>query len=332
MNQEPATRVAPGPALDIRARAAEFLVARKEHQKWADQDEEGFQAWLEESMAHRIAFWRLESVWTRADRLHALRPLQAPGNPIDPHPRRKTKLIAVAAAVFAGVIGVGTSTGLWLAQTHSTTYATPVGGREIIRLADGSSIELNTNTTIRTAFNAQRRFVELVRGEALFKIKHDAARPFVLLAANHRVIDLGTRFTAREDGGRLKVVLIEGSARLESNDGSGNEGKASILMPGDEAVATARDISITRKSVHQLDTELGWQRGVLIFQHATLVDVAKEYNRYNDRKIVIADAKTGARVISVTLPTNDVAGFARMARNFLGLQVQERNSEIVISR
>ena len=199
-------------------------------------------------------------------------------------------------------------------------------------LADGSSIELNTNTAIQTAFTAQRRVVELIRGEALFKVKHDAARPFVLLAANHRVIDLGTQFLAREDGARLKVVVIEGSARLELKAGEGNEGKSAILTPGDEAVATARDMLITRRSVRQLDNELGWRRGVLIFQHATLVDVAKEYNRYNNRKIVVADAKARSRVISVTLPTNDVAGFARMARNFLGLHVEENDSEIVISR
>jgi transmembrane sensor len=332
MNNEPATQAAPSPALDIQARAAEFLIARRDHKMWAEKDEEAFQAWLSESMAHRIAFWRLESVWARADRLNALRPLQQLGHPIDPRPQRKTTLIAMAAAVLVGVIGIGASTGLWLSQTRVAAYATPVGGREIIRLADGSSIELNTNTAIQTAFTAQRRVVELIRCEALFKVKHDAARPFVLLAANHRVIDLGTQFLAREDGARLKVVVIEGSARLESKAGEGNEGKSAILTPGDEAVATARDMLITRRSVRQLDNELGWRRGVLIFQHATLVDVAKEYNRYNNRKIVVADAKARSRVISVTLPTNDVAGFARMARNFLGLHVEENDSEIVISR
>ena len=103
------------------------------------------------------------------------------------------------------------------------------------------------------------------------------------------------------------------------------------LKPGDEAVATARDLTITRKSDKQLESELGWQRGVLVFQRATLVDVAREYNRYNSRKIVIADSKAGARLITATLPTNDVASFARMARNFLGLHVEEREGEIVIS-
>ena len=49
MNNEPATQAAPSPALDIQARAAEFLIARRDHKMWAEKDEEAFQAWLSES-------------------------------------------------------------------------------------------------------------------------------------------------------------------------------------------------------------------------------------------------------------------------------------------
>ena len=319
--------VAPSPALDVQARAADFLVARRDRKAWSDKDEEVLQAWLSGSMAHRIAFWRLESVWDRADRLNALRPLAQPGKPATPATQRKTTLFIAAAAAVIGVIAIGTSTSLWLSQPGATTYATPVGGRQTIPLEDGSSIELNTNTVLRTKFAKDRRVVELVRGEALFDVKHDASRPFVVLAANHRVVDLGTKFLVREDGASLKVALIEGSARLEAKDTT----KSAVLLPGDEALATARGLSVTRKSSDEMERELGWQRGVLVFQRTTLVEVANEYNRYNHRKIVIGDAKAGARVITATLPTHDVEGFARMARNFLGLSVSERETEIVIS-
>ncbi len=327
MSKEAIDTVAPSPALDVQARAADFLVARRDRQAWSDGHEEALQTWLSESMAHRIAFWRLESVWDRADRLNALSSLAQPGKPAVPAARRKTPLIGMVAAAVIGVIAIGTSTSLWLSQPHTTTYETPVGGRQTVPLADGSSIELNTNTILRTKFTKDRRVVELVRGEALFDVKHDAARPFVVLAANHRVVDLGTKFLVREDGASLRVALIEGSARLEAR----GTAKSAVLLPGDEAHATARSLFVTRKSSNEMARELGWQRGVLVFQRTTLVEVANEYNRYNHRKIVIGDAKAGARVITATLPTHDVEGFARMARNFLGLRVSEREAEIVIS-
>lgn len=321
---------APGPALEIQSQAAEFLVARRNGRSWSEFDEQSLNAWLAQSMAHRIAFWRLESVWNRADRLNALRPMAPAKTAVAANPRKRIAPFAFAAAVVAGIAALGLSTNLLWNQPRVTSYSTPIGGRETIRLADGTTIELNTNTVVRTALTEKRRTVELVRGEAFFQVRHDERRPFVLLAANHRVIDLGTKFLAREDGTRLKVVLIEGSAKVETGISTDNA-KSALLKPGDEAVATARDLTITRKSDKQLESELGWQRGVLVFQRATLVDVAREYNRYNSRKIIIADTKAGARLITATLPTNDVTGFARMAKNFLGLHVEEREGEIVIS-
>lgn len=320
----------PQPASDIQTRAAEFLVARSDRNHWSAADEAELDAWLAQSLAHQTAFWRLESIWGRADRLNALRPLTSRNTPALRPRRRRSLFLGLAAAVVA-VAAIGGSASLLMSNTRTVTYTTPVGGRKIITLADGSSVELNTDTSLRAVIDAKQRTMELVRGEALFNIKHDAAHPFVLVAANHRVIDLGTRFVVREDGARVKVALLEGSARVETGSAGAGIGSA-LLKPGDEAVATAQGVSVTRKSPHKLNSELGWRRGVLVFQHATLVEVANEYNRYNTRKIVIGDAGAGARIITATLPTNDVAGFARMARNFLGLHVEDRGSEIVISR
>jgi transmembrane sensor len=320
-------------ALEIQAQAADLLVARRDKKCWTEDDEKTLQAWLATSMAHRVAFWRLESIWDRADRLNALRPLSSSmGNPAAKPTRRGMTLLAIAVA--AGIVAVAMTpfAGSVIGQRQPKTYATAVGGRETIRLADGSSIELNTNTVIRTAISPGQRKVELLRGEAVFQIKHNNASPFVLLASGHRVVDLGTKFLVREDGARLKVVVLEGSARLESRRPLKGEPKSAVLVPGDEAVATVRSLSVMHKSDRQLDAELGWQRGVLVFEHATLAEVAREYNRYNARKIVLGDTTAAARVITVTLPVNDVVGFARMARNFLGLHVDERQNRIVITQ
>lgn len=333
MNSEMGDVVAPGAALDIQARAADYLVARRDRQSWTADDERHLNVWLSDSMAHRIAYWRLESVWYRADRLNALRSLSPSATkPVSNRSRRGGALFAVAAAFVVGLVAVTPFVRTLIAPSSEKTYATAIGGRETIRLADGSTIELNTNTIIRTAITPGTRKVELVRGEALFQVKHNASWPFVLLASGHRVVDLGTKFLAREDGARLKVVLIEGSARVESKAAPDRKSNAAILVPGDEAVATTRGLSVTHKSDRELNIELGWQHGVLVFEHATLAQVAREYNRYNVQKIVIGDTKAAARVITVTLPTNDVTGFARMARNFLGLHVDERQSGIVITQ
>lgn len=319
---------APAPALDVDAQAADFLIRRTDVAHWTANDELELEAWLSQSLAHKTAYWRLESVWNRAYRLNALK-IQSPQHSFAPPPRR-TLLFGIAAAVVT-VVALGTSAGFLLLPGSPKTYATPVGGRELIKLSDGSHIELNTNTALRTDFSDGQRRVELIKGEALFQIKHDVAHPFVVTVAGHQVTDLGTTFVVRKDALRLSVALLEGSARLTSA-GSAKPAKPVILTPGEEAVATAHDVSITRRPIEDLKTELSWRRGVLVFHHATLLDVAQEYNRYNQQKIVIADSVAGSRVINATLPATDVGAFARMAQNFLGLNVEYRDDEVVISR
>jgi transmembrane sensor len=77
---------------------------------------------------------------------------------------------------------------------------------------------------------------------------------------------------------------------------------------------------------------LGWRRGMLVFDHTTLADMAGEYNRYNREKIVIADATTARLTISGTLPTNDIDAFTRVARKFFNLRVEKLGNEVVVSR
>jgi transmembrane sensor len=319
-----------GGAQDIDAQAMDFLINR-DLDEWLDADQAALENWLRESLAHRTAYWRLEAVWQRSNRLSALRPQVQQNDRALSRPRRRQIFLTAAVAFLA--IGIASfATKHLFSVPRATTYATRVGEHRNIVLADGSRIELNTDTVLRATVDAQHRSVELLRGEALFQVRHDPAHPFVVFAAENRITDLGTKFLIREERGGVKVALIEGRARLESIDAQTSMKRIAILTVGDEAMATARKLSVTRKALEELQSELGWQRGVLVFHRASLVDVANEFNRYNRRKIVIADSGAAMRIISATLPANDAGAFARMAQNFLGLHVDQSDSEIVISR
>jgi transmembrane sensor len=207
------------------------------------------------------------------------------------------------------------------------TYSTALGARKTIMLADGSSIELNTDTVLRMTIGAAARTASLDKGEAYFQIKHNVVHPFVVMAGNHRVTDLGTKFVIRNDADELKVTLLEGRVRFDAH-----ARHPILLTPGDELVATATSVSTMRKSAEQLSNELGWKRGLLIFQNTPLAEAAAEFNRYNSRKLIVADAAVGRRTIGASFPSDNVELFAQMARDVLRLHVEDRGDEIVISR
>lgn len=237
----------------------------------------------------------------------------------------KPFLLRVAAVLV--VAGLGTGAAWYAIQPKETVYSTPVGVHETITLADGSQIELNTDSAVRTNANDGHRLVLLDRGEAFFKVTHDSAHPFVVLAEGHRITDLGTKFSVREKPGRIEVSVLEGSARLDSASM-----QSATLKPGDIALATARSLVVTKRPEREIANALAWRRGMLVFSQTPLTDVASELNRYNSRKLVIADGSAAKAKIGGTFPTNGIEEVAAAARILFGLQVEDRGDEVVISR
>jgi transmembrane sensor len=310
-------------AADVRSRAAAWLIKRRDHEDWSENDQIQLDSWLAESPSHKIAYLRVDAAWQRADRLSALR------RPPSGSGRVSSVLKFVAAGIaVAAVLGAVVVTKL---DTSSTTaYVTGVGGHETLTLGDGSQIELNTDTSLRVTNEAARRTVWLDKGEAYFQIAHNTVRPFVVIAGDHRITDLGTQFLVRRDENSLRVALLQGRAQF---DGENTHGKQqAVLSPGDVVIATANSLSISQQPMQDLKAALGWRHGLIVFHHATLVDAANEYNRYNLRKIVIADPSIAQLNINGSLPANDVSAFARSVRTFFNLHVEEHQDEVVISR
>ncbi len=308
----------------LEAEAAHWL-QRRHFWAWSEADQSELDTWLAQSAAHRVAYWRLKAGFERSSRLTALDAGASFGRPSLPAQTSRFRFfMGLAAASLALVAILGVSTLPLAPQTEGQLYETQVGGRQTIVLTDGSKIDLNTGTAVRV----KGRSAQVLRGEAFFQITHDEARPFVVTADNHRIIDLGTKFSVRTGKAGLEVALIEGRARIEAPHTSA---RSAVLNPGDVALATATKISVSRKSQQDLSGELGWRRGVLVFHNTRLEAAAAEFNRYNRRKLIIADSAAARLTIGATFPTDDIEAFARTAKNVFGLRVENRGDDIVIS-
>lgn len=319
-----------GGAAAIEERAAEWLQRRRYWKDWSAQDQAALEAWLAESMTHAVAFWRLESVLDRAERLSVLRP-QKFQRPFGIARKRPSRMALRVAAVLSLISAVGIAMVYPTLQPRGQAYATSLGGHTTIKLTDGSSIELNTSTLIHADVRAGRRYVSIEKGEAYFDIVHDAKHPFIVEVAGHRITDLGTKFSVREETGRIEVTLLEGRASIASAR-PGVQAHSAVLTPGDVAVATADTISIEQKSKPTLAKELSWRRGFLVFDGAPLAAVAAELNRYNREKLVIAGDDVKRLTIDASVPTDDIHAFTRVARDVFGLHVRDQGNEVVISR
>jgi transmembrane sensor len=67
-------------AAETEEAAARWLL-RQEEAGWSEQDRVQLEAWLNAAPEHRVAYWRLEYGWRRADRIADLADLAEPQSP-----------------------------------------------------------------------------------------------------------------------------------------------------------------------------------------------------------------------------------------------------------
>lgn len=316
----------------IEDQALDWLI-RRDAPDWSGEEEADFEAWLEESMAHKAAFWRADHGWRQADRIRSL------GSDTfepeaEPEPRRRWLPAAIAASLVAlvavgGVAVIPQLGGEPATQVQQARFDTPIGGRKVVPLEDGSKVELNTQTVVRTAMSKRKREVWLEAGEAFFDVAHRDGEPFVVHAGRKTITVLGTKFSVRRDGDRVSVNVLEG--RVQVDDEVVEGARAEIIGAGDTAMSHGNSTLITRKAEERVENALAWRDGMLSFDQAPLTEVAAEFNRYNRTRLVVTDQAAAQIPIGGSFEASSVDSFVRLLRDAYGLRIERNGTSVKIS-
>ena len=278
-------------------------------------------AWLAADPRHEGALLRAQAAWATLvpDPLPAERPLS---------PDRRRWLAAGARAAGLAAVAAG-GAALWLWPAPDDALATLRGEQRRARLADGSTMLLNTDSRSRVAYTPERRRVTLDQGEAWFEVARDRARPFVVEAGAVRVEAVGTAFAVRRTAGRAEVAVTEGRVRIWS---VADPARFLFLDAGTRAsVAEAEGASDAVVQSGGVADALAWRRGEIVLDGRTLGDAAAEFNRYNDRRLAVESALADRRIVG-WFRTRDVEGFARSAAAMTGARIEQDAEEIRIVR
>lgn len=215
--------------------------------------------------------------------------------------------VAVAGAVCLAVGGI-----VW--QQGRGVYETELGQSRVIALADGSEVTLDTGTRLQVRMERGVRRIRLDRGQALFSVAHDPARPFVVQAGDTSVVAVGTVFDVQRKGGEVDVTLVSGVVDVAL--------KASPARKTRMAAGNQARVSTAGVTTRAVDTraETGWVRGRLIFEDTPLAEAVGEINRYLPQKIVIGDPALGAVPVNGLFRTGDRDAFVAAASDALDLQ------------
>ena len=237
--------------------------------------------------------------------------------------------VAAVAFLLTGSLALGWR--YYSPTVQPVSYSTAVGDMESMSLADGSEAQLSSDSRILVALSRHERHVDLQQGEAYFHAAKDPARPFVVSANGRRVVAVGTRFSVRRDHGGLRVVVTEGLVRLESVAGPDGRRQPSTLLPaGSIALADHAGILVRSGTLQEAEQYLSWREGFLAFHDTPLATAAAEFNRYNTRKIVIADPEVGAMRIGGNFRWSNTEVFVRLLEQGFPVRAERDGDAIVL--
>ena len=264
-------------------------------------------------------------------------------------------------AASVALLGVLAAWGLW-SKLSVPEYATTTGEQRSLEFTDGSTVELNSRSRIRVRYSEGERAVDLLEGQALFHVAKDPRRPFIVNADGTRVRAVGTRFDVyrKHDGtvvtvveGRVAVRTDLGAASAEESQPTATAGAGSAALqdgvgvpsPSDAAglsrgpilLSAGEQLVVTQKEAQKashpnIASATAWTQREIVFESATLSDVAEEFNRYNRRQLIIEDPELYGFHISGVFSSTDPDSLIRFLRERPGVRVTVTGSEIRIAK
>ena len=188
----------------------------------------------------------------------------------------------VAAASVALLLVVSTT--YWLTRVSLKSdngvlveQYIPDGEMRQVILPDSSRVFVNSGTVLfyPTAFKGDTRTVYLV-GEAVFDVKKDSSKPFIVRSAGTAVTALGTKFNVSAYPEETEVVatLIQGKVRVDC----GETGNSYVLHPGQQVVYNRETYGSVVKDA-DLEEVIAWQRGHTIFRGCTMEEILRTLER-----------------------------------------------------
>jgi transmembrane sensor len=321
---KPPDPLKPSGSNDITAAAVEWLLEKQDGFTAGRRAQ--FQAWCEADPRHALAITKAERMAEILGELPGMKDALSDRFGDDATEERglaRTRLwrpvmasIAAAAAIALVVFAIR---GRPAPEEKSPAvgYVSNADRPQQVVLGDGSFVDLNSHTTIRTQMLARERRVALQDGEAHFAVAHDVSRPFIVEAAGISVRAVGTAFNIRVTDQRVEVLVLEGKVEISENRAAaaGSPTEHSQLGVADRAIfsrtRSESPLRVEKADEHELLDALAWHSRVTIISSRPLREIVELFNHRNSLRLVIADSELAERNLGGSFALDQPKTFVR---------------------
>ncbi|WP_257215021.1 FecR domain-containing protein [Sphingomonas sp. R-74633] len=307
-------------------------IARLDRGPLSEEENQAFEAWLRGDPRRRGALLRADAVAMLSESAQALGPQFDPRQfAAGEKPRgvSRRKLIAVigTGGTIAALAGLGFS-------LPAAAITTGLGEVRLVTLDDGSTVMLNTQTSVKVHYGASERRVELLYGEAFFTILQDARRPFFVEVTGARLRASQANFRVRKLAGKpIDVLVDQGDLELRAA-----RLPAPLAIPASSRVILPPNLGPAALPATQpiapdlVSRELAWREGKIAFEGEPLDQAAAAFARYSRTRIEIRDAELAREPVAGLFSASDPVGFSRAVARLFDAEIEQRGDVVVLSR
>jgi transmembrane sensor len=293
-------------------------------------EKQQFSRWLREYPAHAEA-WSSVQALMHSLKAPARASYDAGRRRRSVMPGRSVSVARTVPRVLAGCLMVAFCLAAYvqgpvLLDRWRADYVTVAGARESITLADGTQVDLDTDTALKTDLTASERRVSVLRGKAFFRIAEDP-RPFVVRTREGESRDIGTAFGVERRDDRSTLVVETGIVDVRATAAPNATAR---VTAGESVDFGASGLSKLRKA--DLEQDLAWRRGQLIFRQERLSDVVVKLNRYRSGRIVIVNPWIADELVSGTFNIDRPDAPIDALEGVLGVKATYLTSYLVMLR
>ncbi|WP_266180565.1 FecR family protein [Dyella humicola] len=269
--------------------------------------------------------------------------VDAPRDPVRPSSglRRLTRPAAGAIAAVAVALLVLLGVARWntLRQVEAQSYVAGADSVRAVKLSDGTLVQMGRGSSIDVHFDARYRRIEVVRGQALFDVGKDPARPMFVRVGGHVLQDIGTVFDVNRDAEGDTLTVISGRVRvlLASRTGTGKDaiGTDAPLIGGDAMadLISGQQVELSASGVGtveaaKIEQATAWLPEDIRFHRETVGDVARRFNAYTTRPLVIEDERIASMRISGVFHANNPHAFITYLATLPDVRIEQDGERV----
>ncbi len=300
------------------------------------EEEEKLLTWVSESLENQRVFNEYKNSWSQKlphDQFNVAKGLAKLNLRIDDGKREEKKTSMAWLRIAASIVFVIAAgfTIFYFGFTTATAYAvversTQVAQKLTFQLPDGSTVKLNSNTSLRFPenFSGSTREVYL-SGEAFFEVVKDTLHPFIVHTDEDVAIRvLGTSFNIQTTETATSIVVATGKVSVSKDS------LHTLLLPHEKATYLTTSNEIITESAN-LGVELAWKENTLVFDDTQLDEVARLLENWYGVTISFANDGLKNCIITGKYVNEPISKILEAIRFSTGLEITETGKEIKLS-